>query len=55
MIIETCPECGADLVCYTLTSLPPVYLKLCPKCGWEHREQDKIIRVPYDKIEEFIK
>lgn len=51
MIIETCPECGADLVTYTLTSFPPIQLKVCTRCEWNHREENKIIRIPYGKLE----
>ena len=48
MIIFTCPECGSDLVPYTIATYPPIHAYRCFNCGWVHEEaQDPIIRVPF--------
>ena len=48
MIIFTCPECGADLVPYTIATYPPIHAYRCFNCGWVHEEdQGPIIRVPF--------
>lgn len=49
MIVETCPECGHDLQTLVLTSLPPVHVWSCPKCGWRHEEREEIIRLPFNR------
>ena len=50
-IIYTCPECGSDLQCLCLTSLPPQTKYNCIKCGWSYTEPPEkdsvIIRIPY--------
>jgi len=47
MIIQTCPDCGADLEQQILTSNPPKRKVRCPMCGWEHTETEETIRIPY--------
>ena len=50
MIIETCPKCGADLVCEVIDVYPPIYSRRCTKCEWNHEEQEKIVRVPFKPV-----
>lgn len=49
VIIETCPQCGADLqiICYATYS--PINAYVCPVCGWRHEERETIERVPFSK------
>ena len=47
MIIQTCPQCGADLVLICYTTYPPINALVCPTCGWRHEERDEIERVPF--------
>ena len=51
MIIYTCPECGADLQSFILTSNPPKTQYSCPMCNWSYTEPqgqpEEIIRIPY--------
>lgn len=48
MLIYTCPECGNDLQCLVLTSLPPKTRYKCWRCGWEFTEKpEQIIRQPF--------
>ena len=51
MIIYTCPECGADLQSFILTSNPPKTQYSCPMCNWSytepHGQPEEIIRIPY--------
>ena len=51
MIIYTCPECGADLQSFILTSNPPKMQYSCPMCSWSYTESqgqpEEIIRIPY--------
>ena len=51
MIIYTCPECGADLQSFILTSNPPKTQYSCPICNWSHidpqGQPEEIIRIPY--------
>ena len=51
MIIYTCPECGADLQSFILTSNPPKTQYNCPLCNWSYTEPqgqpEEIIRIPY--------
>ena len=49
MIIETCPECGHDLVHIELMCDPPIPEKRCYKCGWSWRgNPEPIERVPFN-------
>ena len=49
ILVETCPECGGDLIETVLTSYPPQRKKSCPRCGWSSKPvKDTITRVPYD-------
>ena len=47
MIIEICPICGSDLEHTVLTSNPPQRKVKCSRCGWQHVETEKTIRIPY--------
>lgn len=48
IIIETCPECGHDLIDLVLTAYPPIPAKQCPRCGWRcEGEQEEVIRIPF--------
>lgn len=49
LIIETCPECGADLMNYVIATYPPIPAKRCTKCGWTWEgEREEIQRVPFN-------
>lgn len=50
IIIETCPECGHDLMQSVIATYPPINQKDCPYCGWhwEQQEKDTVLRVPFD-------
>ena len=49
MIIETCPQCGGDLVNYIITTYPPIPGKKCMSCGWSWEGRgEEIKRVPFD-------
>ena len=48
IIIETCPECGHDLVDYVIDTYPPIETKQCLNCGKTfYKEREEVIRVPY--------
>ena len=48
IIIETCPECGHDLMNEMLYTYPPIRRKVCCKCSWSWEgEIEEIIRVPF--------
>lgn len=48
IVIETCPECGSDLIEISLDTFPPYYYKQCPKCKWSSpSKQSEVVRVPY--------
>lgn len=51
MIIETCPECGADLIVIEIATYPPIPARECPKCGWywKGKQTNNIIRVPFNE------
>ena len=47
-VIETCPECGADIVTVCVATYPPKETKRCLQCGWYWEEKDEdIVRVPF--------
>ena len=53
MIVETCPECGGDLVYEMICTNPPIPVKRCLKCGWRWEgEREPIIRMPFNPPEE---
>ena len=52
IIIQTCPECGADLEHAVFPTDPPIKVWRCPKCGWEHRYRETIKRVPFEPPKE---
>ena len=52
IIIQTCPECGADLERAVFATYPPIKAWRCPKCGWEYRHQETIKRVPFEPPKE---
>ena len=47
MITYVCPKCGNNLEQIVLTSLPPIHVFKCHKCGFrkEKREQFKKVTV----------
>lgn len=48
IIIETCPECGYDLVNSVICTNPPIPKKECHNCGWTWEGQrEEVIRVPF--------
>lgn len=48
IIIETCPECGHDLIDYVIDTYPPIETKQCLNCGRTfYGEREEIVRVPY--------
>ena len=48
IVIETCPNCGADLVNSVVDVDPPIFYKECFSCGWMHRvSSGPVIRVPF--------
>lgn len=48
LIIETCPECGHDLVHEVICTYPPIPRKHCPSCGWSWTgEREEVMRVPF--------
>ena len=50
IVIETCPECGHDLIDLVLTTYPPKPAKHCPKCGWRWEgKREEVVRVPFDE------
>ena len=53
IVIETCPECGADLYDVVLTSYPPKSGKQCMSCGWSYISDDTndIVRIPFSPPE----
>ena len=49
MIIEVCPECGADIESLEICTYPPIPVKQCLKCGWKWvGKQEEIKRVPFN-------
>ena len=50
IVIETCPECGHDLLNEVLCTYPPIPKKVCMNCGWSWvGEREEIVRVPFDR------
>lgn len=47
MIIETCPECGYDLVNTIIDTYPPINCKICYHCGWCWEERQEVKRIPF--------
>ena len=48
MMIETCPECGGDLMNYVITTYPPITAKKCLRCSWRWEDKTSDIRrVPF--------
>ena len=48
IIIETCPNCGHDLMNEIICTNPPIPKKGCPNCGWSWEgEQEEVIRIPF--------
>lgn len=47
-IIETCPQCGHDLIDTILYSYQAIPKKECLNCGWSWTcEQEEVIRIPF--------
>ena len=49
IIIETCPECGHDLMDSVICTNPPIPRKECYNCGWTWEEQREVLRVPFNE------
>ena len=50
IIIETCPECGADLIDTVIATSPPIPRKVCPNCSWHWEgKREEIKRVPFQE------
>lgn len=48
IIIETCPECGHDLMDEVICTYPPIPRKSCPRCHWYWEgEPEQVMRVPF--------
>lgn len=48
IIVETCPECGYDLINEQICTYPPIPKKYCPVCGWSWEgTPEPIVRVPF--------
>ena len=48
IIIETCPECGHDLIDEMICTNPPIPRKFCPNCGWRWEgKQDEVIKIRF--------
>lgn len=46
---DTCPNCGAALNGFVITTRPQIHGVVCPSCGWRHEEQEKTIRSVYQE------
>ena len=47
IVVETCPECGHELVTLCLASYPPQEYKECINCGWKSKtRKEKIVYQP---------
>lgn len=54
IIIETCPECGHDLMDEVITTYPPIPQKKCYNCGFTWTgTQEEVIRVPFKKYKDY--
>lgn len=48
IVIETCPNCGNDLITVQYSCMPPVIKKTCSVCGfYTDAYEEKVIRIPY--------
>lgn len=55
IIIETCPECGYDLVNSVICTNPPIPKKECHNCGWTWEGQrEELVRVPFNSEDKVI-
>lgn len=53
IIIETCPECGHDLIEEMIYTNPPIPRKFCPNCGWHWEgKQDEVIKIRFSDSED---
>ena len=51
IIIETCPECGHDLIDIMIATNPPIPRKECTACNWSWEGScEEIIRAPFQKV-----
>ena len=54
VIIETCPNCGHDLINQVICTYPPIPKKVCYNCNWSWEgEREEVVKVPFDKGNEF--
>lgn len=50
IIIETCPECGHDLIDEMIYTNPPIPRKFCPNCGWcWEGKRDEIFKIRFSE------
>ena len=50
IIIETCPEGGADLIDTVIATSPPIPRKVCPNCSWHWEgKREEIKRIPFQE------
>ena len=55
IIVETCPECGHDLISEQIATYPPIPRKKCFNCGWSWTGvPEKVVRVPFKKHDNYI-
>lgn len=48
LIIEICPRCGHDLSDVVIDTMPPIFRKECPNCGWRWEGRpEEVVRVPF--------
>ena len=48
IIIETCPECGHDLIDEMICTNPPIPRKFCPNCGWRWEgKRDEVFKIRF--------
>ena len=51
-IIETCPDCSAEIQDIVICTYPEIPGKFCPACGWswtppKPEEDEDVIRIPF--------
>ena len=51
MILEVCPECGADIQHLEICTYPPIPVVQCTKCSWRWEgKPERTIRVPFNPL-----
>lgn len=51
-LIETCPECGHNIIPEVICTIPPINVRKCYKCGWEHEEKTEVVYISYKGVSE---